>query len=124
MRWLLAVIVAGLLALGVGELADRTQTRPELIDPASQAEVTLAVETRGYLGATDDAARTLWEVCRPQLGWRTRVLEPVRVDGGHLRAVVSPEPGRHGTRRLRGCIEDATLDRVTGRLVAITPLAT
>ena len=112
------------LALAVDELGDRTQTRPEVVDPASRAEVPLAVRTHGYLGATDDAARTLWEVCRPQLGWRTQVVEAARVEAGQLSVVVNPAPGRHATLRLRGCIEDATLDRVNGRLVAITPLGT
>jgi len=122
MRWLLAVVVAAVLVLGVDELGDRTQTRPEVVDPASRAEVTLAVRTHGYLGATDDAARTLWEVCRPQLGWRTQVVEQAQVVDGQLSVVVNPAPGRHATRRLRGCVEDVTLDRVKGRLAAGTPV--
>ena len=121
MRWLLALVVAGALAIGVVELADRTQTRPEVVDPNSRAQVALAVQTHGYLGATDDAARTLWEVCRPQLGWSTQVVEPPRVEGGELQVVVNPAPGSHASKRLRGCIEDTTLDRVKAHLIAITP---
>ena len=124
MRWLVMVVIAGAAALGVKELGDRTQTRPEVVDPASRAEVTFSVRTHGYLGPTDDAARTLWEVCRPQLGWRTQVVEAPQVEAGQLSVVVNPAPGRHATLRLRGCIEDATLDRVNGRLVAITPVGT
>jgi len=123
MRRLLALLlVAALTYVGIDVLADLTQTRPETIDPNSRAEVTIGVEIHGYLGPFEDAAQSLWAVCLPQLGWRTQVVEaPVIVDG-HLTAVVSPAPGAHSEKRLRGCLNDVTLDRVKGHLVSVTQL--
>jgi hypothetical protein len=119
MRLVLILLGALGLAVGVGELADLTQTRPEAIDPGSRAEVTISVETHGYLGPSEDAARALWAVCMPQLGSATRAVSLAQVSGGELSVTVSPAPGRHSTKRLRGCLDDATIDRVRGDLVAI-----
>lgn len=122
MRALLILLVAAVLAIGVDQLGDLTQTRPEVIDPDSRAQVTLSVEVHGYLGPTEDAARALWAVCQPQLGSRTRVVGPAEVSGVQLSVVVSPAPGPTSTKRLRGCLDDATLDRVRGDLDSILVL--
>jgi len=122
MRPLLILLFAAVLALGVDQLGDLTQTRPEAIDPDSRAQVTLSVEVQGYIGPAEDAARALWAVCQPQLGSRTRVMSPAQVSGVQLSVVVSPAPGPTSTRRLRGCLDDATIDRVRGDLDSVVVL--
>lgn len=123
MRRLLALVALAAAAwFGVGALADLTQTRPEAIDPASRAAVDIDVAVHGFLGPIDDAARSLWAVCMPQLGGATQLVEAVSVSDGRLTAVVAPAPGDHARMRLRGCLNDVTLDRVKGHLVAVTPL--
>jgi hypothetical protein len=121
-RPLLILLIAAVLAVGVDQLGDLTQTRPEAIDPDSRAQVTLSVEIHGYLGPTEDAARALWAVCQPQLGSRTRVLSPAQVSGAQLSVIVSPAPGPTSTKRLRGCLDDATIDRVRGDLDSVVVL--
>jgi hypothetical protein len=118
------LILLGILALAVGinQLGDWTQTRPEAVDPGSRARVTLSVEVQGYLGPPEDAARALWAVCETQLGSRTRIVSPAQVTGSELSVVVSPAPGPTSTKRLRGCLDDATIDRVRGDLDSVVVL--
>ncbi len=123
MRTLLALVfMVAIGAAAVDELADHTQTRPEAVDPTSRADITVDVNVHGYRGPFEDAARSLWAVCGPQLGSQTEVIgEPVVADG-ELRVTVSPAPAHHARTRLRGCLDDVTLDRVKGHLVAVTPV--
>jgi hypothetical protein len=41
------------------------------------------------------------------------------VDGDGWTATVEPAIGEHGEKRLVGCLEDLTLDRVVGRVLDI-----
>ena len=122
MRFPLILLGIFAVALGIGQLGDWTQTRPEAVDLDSQAQITLSVEVQGYMGPPEDAARALWAVCQPQLGSRTRVMSPAQVSGVQLSVVVNPAPGPTSTKRLRGCLDDATIDRVRGDLEAIVVL--
>ena len=45
---------------------------------------------------------------------------PVTEAGDHFTVTVSPAFGENGEKRLAGCIEDATVDRVVGHVVQLT----
>jgi hypothetical protein len=53
-----------------------------------------------------------------------RLADPgvVQVADGRFRLTIEPEVGEHSWRRLQGCLEDATLDRVKGHVVSKTDI--
>jgi hypothetical protein len=114
----LGLVFAGALAVaGIQALADATQNRPDPPPSAAFTEVVLDVRTRdGYSPAV--AAEGLWAACR-QTVRSARLAVPVRA-AGERRFVLALEPalGPNARRRLLGCLQDATIDDVTARLVA------
>ena len=110
--------VALVLGLGVGivVLSDATQNRPDVRPAGSVTTVDFTVSTRDYMRGEDAAAAPLWTVCSATIGGDiSPVPEPV---GDAWRVTVSPKVGEHGRSRLVGCLEDVTLDRVLGNVVA------
>lgn len=119
-RLLLLPVVIALGVVGVGALADATQNRPDQrADPDSASAVTFAVDTRGY-PASRDAGQALWIAC--QGTFRNETLDLVEVSDGTYRATVRPALGEHAERRLTGCLDDATIDRLNGHVVSIAPV--
>jgi hypothetical protein len=115
MRRLLSVVVLMLVTVAaVGALADATPNRPDESRDGS-SRLVYDVATRRYRGGEETAALTLWGVCVSTLyGYRSD--SPTRVDDGWA-VMITPALGEHGRRRLIGCLEDATLDRVLGHVV-------
>jgi len=119
---LLAVgVVASVGATGLIDLvADAIQTRPD----ATEAGVRTTVEVQ-LRGATADhhterSATQLWGTCSHVLhsrgvGTTIEVLETRRVA-----FVIPSDVGPHGRQRLRGCLEDAVVDRVQASVVTIS----
>jgi hypothetical protein len=120
----LAVVLAlvALVYAGLDLLADATQTRPDPLPPGSRSEVVFRVGTRPGR-APRPAAEGLWHACQAQTIER-RLLPPgvVEVDDRTYRVVVRPGLGPHAERRLRGCLEDVTVDRVKGHVLRIRAL--
>ncbi len=112
---LLALGAAGVL--GVGALADATQSRPETRPaPGSTTRISFAVEARRYPSGSD-AGQALWIACQGTLSSRTLAL--TQTAGGAYQAVVQPSLGQLAQRRLIGCLEDATVDRLRGHVTAV-----
>ena len=118
------------LVLGMGVLtaatldyvADRTQTRPDVRDP--DAQTLLDLELRGAVAAADPdrVIGHLWSVCTGPDVFRLRQLPaPVVQHGedGLVRILVDTDIGENGLERLRGCLNDNTLDKVQARVVNV-----
>ena len=99
-------------ALGIDELADATQTRPDTVRTGVHTVVEL--DLHGELAEADPPrmAAYLWHTCAGTL--RRDIPEPTVTDLGHARVqlAVAADIGTHAFRRLHGCLEDAALDRV------------
>ncbi|MGH9223231.1 MAG: hypothetical protein ACRD2W_05495 [Acidimicrobiales bacterium] len=104
------------LAGGVSGLADATQSRP---DPVSGAgtHVVMSVRTRAGLDA-DLAVASLWAACQPTVR-ATRLTALTLLGHGRYRLELSPGIGDHGRRRLVGCLEDATIERVLAQVESV-----
>jgi hypothetical protein len=104
-------------------LADATQTRPDFQHPSSRSEVVFSVQTRQHGRSDELAAQGLWFACQGSTLGR-RLLPPglESLGDGRFRAVVRPALGTHARTRLRGCIEDVTVDRVKGHLLSVRRL--
>jgi hypothetical protein len=82
--------------------------------------VTIDIALHGRGQASGLAMESLWAVCRGTV--------PNELSGGGIAALgdslyrVSVEPalGKYGERRLHGCLEDATIDNVQGRVLSIS----
>ncbi len=115
-----AVVVAGLLLYGaVDVIGDATQTRP---DPDTTGMTTSLVLAVSHREAGPSAVRTteaLWAACqstlRRQLSARVADLGADRVS-----LALTPGLGEHAQRRILGCLEDATFDRVQVDVVSST----
>ena len=121
-RLLTALAVVAALGGGVFELAEHTQNRPDAVGSGTTT-VEWSVSTKGVDLAL--AATGLWAVCRNTIsGLGDR--PPVATDlvEGRFSVDVTPRLGGHARRRLEGCLEDATIDRISGSDVAFTDHST
>ena len=111
--------VVGLVALAalVFGMAEVTQNRPDEVRAGSQTTVTFTVATRDVQRGEPAAAGALWAVCAGTVGGEVS-LAPDRVDES-WQVTITPAIGEHGENRLVGCLEDLTVDRVVGDVVAI-----
>lgn len=118
MRRALAPVVAAVLGVvGVQALADATQNRPDRGQEAEETQLTLDVRTKDRY-APEVAAESLWAACRHTVR-ATRLVAPMRaLDEGRFILTLRPALGPHASRRLFGCLQDATIDDVSGRVVA------
>jgi hypothetical protein len=121
----LGAVALGLaLVFGIGELADLTQNRPDPVVEGSSTVIAFDVGTRDYAGTDMEAAQALWAVCAATVGGTNSAVEP---SAQGFSVSVSPAIGTNGRKRLQGCLEDGTLDRVRGHIrsvVATTPSET
>jgi hypothetical protein len=112
-------------ALGIDELADATQTRPDRVRSGVHTIVELDLHGELAEATPARAAAALWHSCVGTL--QRDVPEPVVTDLGRarVRLALPFDLGAHAARRLHGCLEDAGVDRVqagvTLRAVSAAP---
>jgi len=125
--WVRASLVAACVVIITGTgvvvdvVADATQSRPDQLD----AEVTTLVELRfrGERAVADPArhANDLMSFCTSEsFGREVPVAAVVELGRGSARVVLAGDLGAHGATRLRGCLEDATLERIQADVSSIT----
>ena len=111
------------LVMGVDMLADLTQDRPDRVLPGSRSEIVLDLRSRDRGGSALLSAQGLWGACQGTV--RHRLAEPgvMEVTDGRFRLVTEPALGEHSWRRLQGCLEDTTLDKVKAHVVSKRDIA-
>lgn len=109
--------LAVLLAAGAGlfALREATQNRPDVVEAGTSTTVDFTVDTHRFQRGDQAAATTLWAVCSSTVDGTVSPVPTPTGDG--WRVTVSPAIGEHGEKRLVGCIEDVTIDRVLGHVV-------
>lgn len=128
-RVIVPVLVLAITVAGLVFMADATKFRP---DPGrgGSTRVVFGVETRNFHHDPDDAATALWVPCIGGVGWST-VSSPrhLRDDSAYAAraytgrsyvAEIRPSLGEHSRRRLWGCLEDGTVDKVRGTVFELT----
>lgn len=114
----LAVLVAAAIA-GVDWLGDLTQDRPDRVASGSRTEVVLDVHVRHERAPARLAtAQGLWGACQHTVSQRLAAPGLIDLGEGRFRAVTEPAIGDHAWRRLQGCLEDMTIDRIRAEVVA------
>ncbi|WAZ21000.1 hypothetical protein STRCI_002153 [Streptomyces cinnabarinus] len=116
------VVGAALLAALIVGLANLTQTRDERADESEATSVLVQVDLRDT-SMTEArralAARQMWERCRDSTSVPLNHASLGDLGDGLYAGVVRPALTEHDRMRLRGCLEDATLERVHLRVVGI-----
>ncbi|HEX6595720.1 MAG TPA: hypothetical protein VF045_02215 [Acidimicrobiales bacterium] len=118
-RAVLVVVLVAMAVAGIDVLADLTQDRPDRVPRGSRSEVVLEVKIRSGLDpAPLGRAQGLWGACEHTV--YQRLVEPglVELEAGRFLAVTEPAIGEHAWRKLQGCLEDFTLDRLVGHVVS------
>ena len=111
----LALLLA--LAGGLFVMREATQNRPDAVVAGSETTIDFTVDTRRFQRGEPAAAIALWSVCSSTIGG---TVSPVpEAHDGRWRVRVTPSIGEHGENRLVGCLEDVTIDRVFGDVVAM-----
>jgi hypothetical protein len=103
------VAIVGVSA-GIDLLGDLTQNRPDAM-VAGSTPIVLGVTAKSEMVSDIEAARTLWAACSTTMD---SDLTRIASRGGSLLLTVEPALGKYSFRRLKGCLEDATLDGIRG----------
>jgi hypothetical protein len=112
------VIVIGVLLFGVHKLKEATKYHGGS-GAAAATTVDFTVREKRFPHGDDLAATTLWNTCIGTLGWGNES-PPARQADGSYQGVLHPSLPADTRRRLRGCLEDLTLDRIRGSVTRIT----
>lgn len=112
----------GVATLGLDTLADATQTRPDPKRPGTASAVVVNIASRTPRTSLE-ATRALWGACTTQLGNGHQVVDMSDLGGGDVHVVVRPQIGKYAERRLRGCIADATTDKIMASVASVRPVA-
>jgi hypothetical protein len=108
------VVGAALLTALVVGLADLTQTREQSASDSEATSVLVQVDVRGADMTAERqalAAQQVWERCRDSTSVPLNHATLGSLGDGMFAGVVRPALVEHDRMRLRGCLEDAALDR-------------
>ena len=126
MKRLAALVIAGLVGfLAVDELSDLTQSRPDSPNHSADSELIFAIDENRFTGGRSAAASALWAVCGARTTSRpVAAAGPEHVGGDIYRVVLRPAVGDGEARKLVGCLEDFTIERIRGtvRTLRAVPL--
>jgi hypothetical protein len=113
------VVVAALVTGGFDWLEDRLETRPDA--RRENVSTQIDVELRGARSSAwpAQAAATLWGTCSHVLHGTVGPASIVDNGGGQFSITVPTHIGRHAEDRVRGCLEDALVDRVQASVTAV-----
>jgi hypothetical protein len=108
------VVGAALLTALVVGLADLTETREQSASDSEATSVLVQVDVRGADMTAERqalAAQQVWERCRDSTSVPLNHATLGSLGDGMFAGVVRPALAEHDRMRLRGCLEDAALDR-------------
>jgi len=112
------VVVAG----GVLVLMSLTQDRTDPVAGVGSTSLVLEIAQRRSTRAVEDVATALWVACRSRVPRNVTLRRVARMRAGSQVEMLLDRPtGEFARRRLVGCIEDATLDRVQATVVSVGP---
>lgn len=116
-----AVVAVAIATTGIDALADATQTRPDMVHLDTTSSVVVTVDP-GSARSALTSAKALWGACTTQLGGGYKAVGVTPLGNGEVQILVTPRIGTHAERRLRGCVSDATIDRIVASVRSVTVL--
>lgn len=114
------VLVLALFVVGIGQLADATQTRHH--HARTGVGTVVEVQLHGQLAAAipERVLTSLWQSCAGTLRRDIAAPTVTELSGFRYRLEVPVDLGVSMSRRIHGCLEDAALDRVQAGVVTLT----
>ncbi len=109
------VAILALVVFGFQVLQEATEYHGGAGQHGTQTTITFHVATKNYHHTDDVAAVALWQTCVGSIGW-DEVTQPVLVAAHVYRATIHPSLAKDTKRRLSGCLNESTLDRVQGHV--------
>lgn len=119
-----AVVLAGIatclvVAVVIDVLADAIQTRPD--ETIAEASTVVEIELQGAEADRQTARRAteLWGTCGHTLGSAATRAEIELLGTARVAVRVPAHIGMHAEQRMRGCLQDAVVDRVQASVVDV-----
>jgi hypothetical protein len=115
----LALVAAGgvVVVLVVLALFELTSNQPDELVPGSTSELVLSIETKPPL-TKRQGATSLISVCMLR-AHEHQVVDHRAAANDNFVYVIEPAFGEHSRRRVVGCLEDATIERVLGDVTEV-----
>ncbi len=123
LRFVLRVGAAGAIALvgasGIDWLGDSLQTRPDRREAGVSTRI--EVQMRGARSAArpEQSAALLWATCSHTLHGTVGPAAVRHLGGGRMEVLVPAHIGSHAEQRVRGCLQDALVDRVQASVLTL-----
>jgi len=116
---LAAAVVVVVAAATVDWLGDELQTRPDA--PRSDVATVIDLQLRGVRVTAwpEQAAATLWGTCSHVLHGRVGAASIHPLGGGRFEILVPTHIGRSAEARVRGCLQDAVVDRLQAHVISV-----
>jgi hypothetical protein len=109
------IVVAAITIVGILVLSDATKYEGGW-GPRGETRIDFSVDTSPrYHHDLEDAAASLFYACVSTVGWE-HTTAPRLVSGSTFRATISPTLPEDSRRRMRGCMEDGTVDKLRGHV--------
>jgi hypothetical protein len=108
-----------LASIGIDELADATQTRPDQRNAERRTEVVVRVEGRNYRQSLQIGATALFASCSATVTGTLTEPGILQLGDRQFQFSLTPALGKHGRERLTGCLNDLTIERLRGNVVSI-----
>ncbi len=113
------LVSIAVVSTAIDLLGDLTQNRPELdVIQADRGAITLDITREGWARSDVAAAKSLWRACMATVSPEFHANGFMDAGNGQVTMLISPAPGMSAERRLRGCLQDATLDNVSARVLS------
>jgi hypothetical protein len=115
-------IAAALLfvgTVGIGRLADATQTRPDVRDDERRTQIVVKVEGRNYRQSLETGATALFAACSATVSGTLMGPGILQLGDSQFQFSLTPALGKHGRERITGCLNDLTIERLRAKVVSI-----
>ena len=119
---LTAVTVVAVVAIGgIDWLGDAIQTRPEVRQDGVTTRVEVELRGARSTARPEQAAAILWGTCSHVLRGPVGQASIRSLGGGRIELLVPAHITPRAEERVRGCLEDAVVDRVQATVVTVDP---
>jgi hypothetical protein len=118
-RLVAAVAMLALSVATIDWLGDTLQTRPDERRPDVTTQIHVELRGARSTARPEQVAATLWGTCSHVLHGSVPAATIREVAGGRIQLTVQMHVGSHAEERLRGCLQDAVVDRVQATVVSL-----
>jgi hypothetical protein len=119
----LAAVVAAVALLygGIDWLGDAIQSRPERRAEGVTTRIEVQLHGERSSARPEQTAGALWGTCSTVLRGDVAHAAIAPLGGGRIELLVPADIGPRAQERIRGCLEDAVVDRVQATVVSLGP---